>query len=260
MMATLRTRTGTLNLAAVATDLDRTITDPELAPVPAALDALARLSRHGVRTILCTGRSQAELPESLPRGVFDALVLEGGAVAGLPGDVKPLAVPPGWPSQVEAWLTRRGIAYLQGEAYLSILADHVGDAEELAREVPVTYKLNRDRVDLTPPGVDKGAGLRHALGLLGVTGPVLAFGDADNDVPLLQAATYKVAVENAVEPLRRIADELTTGFGGAGVAAFLRERVSVGNGRPPGPRPPGPGATGRPSTRPSPGSPSRPQA
>ena len=226
-MATLRTRDGTLPIAAVATDLDRTLTDPGLEPWPEALDLLAGLRGRGVRTILCTGRAQAELPEAVARGVFDALVLEGGAVTGVPGELKPRPTPPGWPAQAEAWLLRHGIPFLQGESYLSILADHVGDAEALAREVPVTYRLNRDRVDLTPPGMDKGSGLRHVLGLLGVTGGVLAFGDADNDIPLLRAASYGVAVENAVPELRQVADEVAAGFGGLAVAAFLRERVQA---------------------------------
>jgi hydroxymethylpyrimidine pyrophosphatase-like HAD family hydrolase len=226
--AWLLTERGRLPLAAVATDLDRTLTDPDLKPVEEALSELSRLRSHGVRVVLCTGRAQAELPAGLPRGLFDGLVLEGGAMAGLPDRLEPLRAPDGWFAAAEAWLQARRIAYIQGQSYLSILATHVRDAEALARDVPVTYHLNNDRVDLTPPGVDKGAGLRRVLGLLGVEGPVLAFGDNHNDIPLLQAATHRVAVGNAVEALKAIAHHVPPHYGGNGVAAFLRERVVTG--------------------------------
>ena len=37
----------------------------------------------------------------------------------------------------------------------------------------------------------------------------LAFGDAENDIEMLQMAGTGVAVKNALEPVKRIADEIT---------------------------------------------------
>lgn len=224
-MPTLSRPSGPLEVRVVATDLDRTLTDERLEPVPAALGELARVRSLGAKVILCTGRAQAELPPALSAGLFDALVLEGGAVVGLPGDLRPAAAPDGWHATIEAWLEARGIPYILGEAYVSVLAEEVGLVAALAKHVPVTYHLNRDRVDITPPGIDKGSGLRAAMALCGATGPVLAFGDSDNDTPLLAAADHRVAVANAVDALKATAHEVTQDFGGRGVAKFLATRV-----------------------------------
>jgi Cof subfamily protein (haloacid dehalogenase superfamily) len=62
-------------------------------------------------------------------------------------------------------------------------------------------------VEGTAEGVDKGRGLRRLCEILGIDpGRVLAIGDSDNDIPLLAAAGYGVAMGNATEGVLAIAD------------------------------------------------------
>jgi hypothetical protein len=56
------------------------------------------------------------------------------------------------------------------------------------------------------PGVSKGNGLRIALALRGIEpGQTMAFGDAENDIPMLEAAGIAVVPENATEEVKKMA-------------------------------------------------------
>ncbi len=84
-------------------------------------------------------------------------------------------------------------------------------------------------LELAAPGVTKGAGLAVAAGLLGVPlERVVAFGDGENDIELLQAAGYGVAVANAHERVLEAADLVCPRDTEEGVAqvieAFLDSR------------------------------------
>lgn len=211
-----------LDLGVVATDYDRTLTDEDLLPVPAALQQLARLRSKGVKTVLCTGRARREMPPGPLLSFFDGMILEGGAMRGLRDSIEPVPIPIEWMRSIEAWLKARNINYVLGESYLSVLADYLGDLATLPAIIPCSVNLNRDRVDITPPGVDKGSSLRALCAENGWTGDVLAFGDGDNDARLFLAATHKVAVGNAVALLKELADDVAEGYGGHGVAKFLK--------------------------------------
>jgi hydroxymethylpyrimidine pyrophosphatase-like HAD family hydrolase len=81
---------------------------------------------------------------------------------------------------------------------------------------------NKGSIALTPPGCDKGTGLRAALADLGMLGrPVLAIGDAENDLPMFRAATIAVGVANSDDAVRASGVTLTEGRAGFGVAEAL---------------------------------------
>lgn len=231
----VRTPSGrTLHLGIVATDYDRTLTDVELEAVPAALAQLARLRSEGVKTVLCTGRTRPEIPPGPLLSFFDGVVLEGGGMLGPPSDIRPVVLPPEWMRKVEAWLQARSITYVSGESYLSALATKMGTIAELPKDVPASVNLNHDRVDITPPGVDKGSSLMHLAGTMGWKGDILAFGDGDNDAQLFAVAKHSVAVGNAVDALKARADDVGEGYGGFGVAKYLAGLVRApGSRRPP---------------------------
>ena len=85
--------------------------------------------------------------------------------------------------------------------------------------------LNKDSVMVTPPGVDKGTGVASAVAHYGSTKNIrlTCFGDGENDEALFGPADISVAVSNAVEPLKKIADHVTERPGGLGVRDYLIE-------------------------------------
>lgn len=81
-------------------------------------------------------------------------------------------------------------------------------------------------VEGTAQGVDKGSGLRKLCELLGIRPErVLAIGDNDNDIPLLQAAGYGVAMGNCTPGLRAVADWVAPSVTEDGVAVALEKLV-----------------------------------
>jgi len=77
-------------------------------------------------------------------------------------------------------------------------------------------------LELASPQVSKGSGLAFVAEHLGfdLTGTV-AFGDGENDLELLEAAGYAIAVANADEELKRRADWVCPGVAEEGVAQVL---------------------------------------
>jgi hypothetical protein len=77
-------------------------------------------------------------------------------------------------------------------------------------------------LELGNPGVSKGTGLAFVAERLAVDpGCVVAFGDGENDVELLAAAGFGIAVENAHPRLRETADWICPGPQAEGVAEVI---------------------------------------
>jgi Cof subfamily protein (haloacid dehalogenase superfamily) len=77
-------------------------------------------------------------------------------------------------------------------------------------------------LELGRPGTSKGSGILYVAGRLGVdTADVVAFGDGENDVELLEEAGFGVAVEGAHERLLAVADWTCPGPETDGVARVI---------------------------------------
>ena len=84
-------------------------------------------------------------------------------------------------------------------------------------------------LELASPDVSKGSGMQFLAEHLGfAAGRTVAFGDGENDRELLEWAGYAVAVENADDSLKALADWICPGPADEGVAqvieAFLDSR------------------------------------
>ena len=77
-------------------------------------------------------------------------------------------------------------------------------------------------LEFSKAGVNKGEGLRHLAELLSVPyEQTMAIGDSGNDYAILQAAGIGVAMENASDDIKAIADYITTSNEEDGVAVAL---------------------------------------
>ncbi len=72
-------------------------------------------------------------------------------------------------------------------------------AYETIKTLPLTVTFSEQAgLEMSPPGVDKGTGLRRLADMLGIPmEATVAVGDGDNDRPMLAAAGLAVAVGNA---------------------------------------------------------------
>jgi len=81
---------------------------------------------------------------------------------------------------------------------------------------------NKGAVMVLPPGTTKGTGLERLLELCGFSPRnLVSFGDAENDLSLLQVGETGIAVADAVPSLKEVADLVTSQPGPTGVLEAL---------------------------------------
>ena len=81
-------------------------------------------------------------------------------------------------------------------------------------------------VEATAPGVDKGEGVRKLCARLGVDpARVLAIGDSDNDIPMLEAVGFPVAMGNASPGVLAVSDWVAPHVDEDGAAVALEKWV-----------------------------------
>ncbi len=96
-------------------------------------------------------------------------------------------------------------------------------AEALGLE-GVSYSIGYTAwLDIAPEGVNKAEGLRHVCGRLGIDPvDVLAIGDGRNDIEMLAFAGRGVAMGNASDDVKAVADAVTGHVDEGGLVAELR--------------------------------------
>jgi Cof subfamily protein (haloacid dehalogenase superfamily) len=110
--------------------------------------------------------------------------------------------------------------------------DRAGDdglVEELHQTLGAELTITRTHprlVEGTAAGVDKGAGVRRLCAHLGIDpARVLAIGDSDNDIPMLETVGMAVGMGNASAGVKAVAHWLAPSIDEDGAAVALRRWV-----------------------------------
>jgi hydroxymethylpyrimidine pyrophosphatase-like HAD family hydrolase len=222
---------GEMYCRVIACDFDGTgAVSGRLAPEVAATLGAARAL--GFVTLLVTGRVLEDLEAAeVPFENLDAVVAENGAVVWWPATDQTARLGPPPPDAFLAELRRREIPYQAGAVVVGTSERHANDVLRLVRRSGMAAQLvfNRDALMLLPSGVDKAAGVRRALAELNRSERnMVAFGDAENDRPLLDAAEVGVAPRGAVAAIAAAADERLSLPDAAGVAHRIQRLVDAG--------------------------------
>lgn len=221
---------------ALACDYDGTLAR-EGVVAPPLIAALARFRATGGRLVLVTGRRLQDLREAFPRlDLFDRVVAENGALLFDParGSLRALghAPPPAFAVELE----RRGVAPLErGEVIVATRHPHEETVRRVAAELKLDLRLilNKGAVMALSAGIDKGSGLREALGELDVSPlDTIGVGDAENDADFLAICGCGVAVADALPSLKERADLITDKDDGEGTAELIDRIIAAmeGNG------------------------------
>ena len=81
-------------------------------------------------------------------------------------------------------------------------------------------------LEVIPRVINKGQGIRDICKVLGIEpAEVISFGDAANDIPMLEAAGMGVAMGNAQEAVKAAADMVTLSNNDDGIAAALEKLI-----------------------------------
>ncbi|MGE5616614.1 MAG: HAD-IIB family hydrolase [Bacillota bacterium] len=210
---------------ALATDYDGTIAHHGAvdAPTIAALEAFRATGR---RLILVTGRELPDLERVFPRlDLFHRVVAENGAVIHDPATHKErcIAAPP--PPGFIAALKRRNVSPLSvGRVIVATWEPMEKLVLEAIRECGLELHIifNKGAVMVLPPGINKAAGLKAALGELCLSPVnVVGVGDAENDHAFLTSCGCSAAVANALPTVKSACDIVLDAGHGAGVAQLV---------------------------------------
>src|SRR2546428_2935 len=147
-------------ILALALDFDGTLRPTHRAVEKRLLLELISLKQLGVQLVLATGRCLVDLKVLIDISIFDAVVLENGAIV-LIGDRKVNLAPPGWDS------VRLRILHLfvrgHEEVIVSLPREMEGEVLSHVGKRDVRIEFNKDRLMILPPRVNKGSGLLMAL-------------------------------------------------------------------------------------------------
>jgi hydroxymethylpyrimidine pyrophosphatase-like HAD family hydrolase len=197
----------------------------------ATVEALERVAATGIRLVLVTGRTREELADVFdPGDLFEAIVLENGAVVLDASTGREQLLAPRVPSGLVAEFQRAGVVPLvvgrvlcstawSQEAKLSAAIARLGVDRQVVR--------NRASAMVIPPGINKRTGFEAALRTLGeLPSATVAVGDGENDIPLFAVAGVSVAVANAVDPLKARADVVLSEPNGRGIQLLAAALVA----------------------------------
>jgi hydroxymethylpyrimidine pyrophosphatase-like HAD family hydrolase len=96
---------------------------------------------------------------------------------------------------------------------------------DLGLELQIIF--NKGNVMILPTGVNKATGLAAALKVLGLSPQqTVGVGDAENDEAFLKMCGVSVAVDNALEVVKKLATIVTKGARGAGVTEVINRLLA----------------------------------
>jgi hydroxymethylpyrimidine pyrophosphatase-like HAD family hydrolase len=215
---------GVGGYVALATDYDGTIAH-EGAVDESTIAALERVKAAGMRLLLVTGRELGDLANVFAHTrVFDRIVAENGAVLLDPANQHARVLGAAPPGPLLEALQTAGVPISVGQSIIATGRSYEREVLSVIQKIGVDWRaiFNKDSVMVLPPGVDKATGLAEALRELNVPARLtVAVGDAENDEDFLSASGLGVAVSNALPSLKSVADIVTAGACGAGVAELV---------------------------------------
>jgi hydroxymethylpyrimidine pyrophosphatase-like HAD family hydrolase len=202
-------------------------------PAPELYAALGAARAQGIVTLLVTGRVLEDVQRACEElSPFDAVVAENGAVVYLcsRGRTVQIGSPP--PEHFLGELRAQGVPFHTGNVIVGTWEQHANELLELIRRFGIDAQLvfNRAALMVLPSGINKAVGIRCALDELGRSERnLIAFGDAENDIPMLIDAEIGVAARGSVPAVAALADDSISQPGGAGVALYIRKLLERGS-------------------------------
>ena len=242
-------------ILAAALDLDGTIIGPDEKISPAVQEAVGRLAGH-MPVFIATGREPADVFRySKELGLTTPQVCDGGANILDPVRGVSLWTAPLGPANAEAVVTRlkeMGSAFVAthaggtastfddvpnwdlirvsaldlDESTADALAESFRDNEDLHVIKAVLPYNGLWAVDFTLAGVDKATGVSRVGKILGVDpANMVAVGDSYNDLPMLEACGFSIAMGNAPEEVRAMAGFVAPAVEEDGLAVAINDYV-----------------------------------
>ena len=208
-----------------AADLDGTLTPGGEAPIEKSVrKALQSLRSEGWTLILATGRDRPYLltrPDL--KGLFDAWIMEAGLSIYIPSTNYYSSY------ASEEWV--KFIKYLKRldfvepkENTISVKLEFIEALKKIIVDWEARAELrdNKGNVILLPLGINKAFALRKTMEIMNLDGFIVAVGDSEVDLELMETANFSAAVANADETVKAKADYVAREENGKGVIEIIQ--------------------------------------
>lgn len=226
------------NIKAIAVDIDGTLTDKSRRICISAIEAIRKVEDKNIPVIIVTGNVFFyAYATAILVGCSGGLVAEnGGVISRMVNNKEKMEV------IGDINKAKNAYNYLLSKKSFENKLEKVDDSHSRVSEIAfyrtIDEKILKNELKdfdvevydtqfalhLTDPNVNKGSSLKIVAGSQNInTDEVLAIGDSENDLEFLKVARYKVAVANADESLKKIADHVTTKPYGDGVAEVINK-------------------------------------
>jgi Cof subfamily protein (haloacid dehalogenase superfamily) len=195
------------------------ILDETVIPLPLARQAAAWIDAHHFTTALYFNDEEGHIQIYQNREGDDIAFLDH--VFGFPRSVRALFAP-----LFEDDNAHPPLKFIVVEDFPRFGVDVLGELKSLFSPALTITRTHPLLVEGTAQGVDKGLGVRHLCELLKIDPQrVLAIGDSDNDIPMLEAAGFGVAMGNSTPGVVAAAKYHAPSVAEDGVAVALRELI-----------------------------------
>ena len=243
----------------LALDMDGTLLNSQKKISPRTANAIDELSKRGIYVVTSTGRNLAEILDyrEVLRAMHFGILISGGMIFDFKKDT-PVKVH-GLDEKIilqliDFGLAERAMIHLHTVRHSIAREDDIRhmDAFDFVREHPgEVIKVNlyhrseesRDRnlarikplnlsisfaeafnLEMSPANITKGSGLIELCEFLGLDiSETVAIGDAHNDTEILQTAGLGIAMGNASDEIKKLADFVTLDNDSDGVAAAIEK-------------------------------------
>lgn len=117
------------------------------------------------------------------------------------------------------------VVFIQDE---KVIAQHYSTVyEKVSRDYEIAM-IETDWLEMNPYGCHKGKSLEKYVELLGLTmDDVIAFGNGGNDVSMLEKAGLGIAMGNAFDYVKEVADDVCEDCDHDGIGKYLRKLMEV---------------------------------
>lgn len=232
------------NIKAIAVDIDGTITDSHRRLCSSAMDALRKAEKMGIPCVIVTGNvvNYAYACEVLV-GTSGGVVCEnGGGIfkenvnnnqVTYFGDLEEIKkahqhVIENIDPKYTLMPSHDNDYRLAERVYYKTLDKSI--VEDLVKDFNVKVYDSGFAIHITNPEIDKGNGLKKLLEYSNIDlSEVMAIGDGENDMEFLSPCGLKIAVANADNELKEIADYVCKNKYGDGVAEAIDKFVIKSN-------------------------------
>jgi phosphoglycolate phosphatase (TIGR01487 family) len=217
------------DIRAVVCDLDGTLTDNKRRLCLKAIEALRTCESGGIIVMLASGNIvTTTLQVSRLLGLSGPVIAENGGVVHYKGDNELFGDKKDCLEALEhvkAHLPAKELFTNQCRLTEVCIEEDVGvsKVKALLKGFPVDVNSTGFGIHIMPRGMDKIVGVKRACAMIGVPlGKVLAIGDSENDIKMVENCGTGVAVANATKELKAAAKYVCKKTHGDGVVEALK--------------------------------------